>query len=409
MTDTNPRPWPRTAAAVSLALALAAPAVADSDSDSDSDPVSTGGPPSATVQVDCAAGDSIQAALGTPARELTVEIRGICDEFVEVRRPNVTLRGATDPPLDALTSPLPDGIHYTGSLPITNALFVRDTVLVRIESLSLTSGAAGLSVNDAIAVRVDNCRLENTGFAGAFVTSSYVTMVDTLVTGNRRRGLRLQNAANLSCFNCTIEDNPGGGERRGVGIEVRDGSSLLLGGTRIAGDARAIEAGGSVTVLPLFFLDGAPVTPPVASSLSSSPSTPPDVNPGFGFVVDLDEGATLNMNGFGGGTVTPQTLEGPIRVQQNSYLQLQDVTQTIAGGFTVVNHVAGGSTLEVRTGTTLVGELRVFGFSNADLTGSAAVLGDLACSRGGDAVCDDPAVNVPMAGTTSNCGLCPKP
>ena len=37
-------------------------------------------------------------------------------------RSNVTLRGATDPPPDALTTPLLDEVHFTGDLPIGNAI-----------------------------------------------------------------------------------------------------------------------------------------------------------------------------------------------------------------------------------------------------------------------------------------------
>ena len=179
MSDTNP--WLRTIAAILLVLLLPPPVLADSDSDSDSDS-GPPPPPTATVVVDCdkPIPDSINEALTTPAVELTVEIRGICDEFVKVTRSNVILRGATQPAPDALISPLPDGIHFTGSLPIPNALFVRDTFSVTIENLSLTSRTGGLSVGDSFSILVSNCRLENSGFAGAFVGDSRVTMVDTL-------------------------------------------------------------------------------------------------------------------------------------------------------------------------------------------------------------------------------------
>ena len=368
-----------------------------------------GGPPSATVQVDCAAGDSIQAALNNPAQELTIEISGICDQYVEVTRSNVILRGATDPSPDALTTPLPDGIHFTGSLPIENALLVKNTFFVTIESLSLTGGTSGLSVNNSFAVRLTNCRLEDSGFAGAFVNSARVTMVDTLVTGNASRGVRVGNAGFFTCLNCTIENNPGGGERFGRGVELQEGSALVLRGTRIAGDARGIQGGGTMFVGVLSFLDGAAV-PLIASSISSSPSTSPeDPNPGFGFSFDLDFGATLAMDGFGGGEITPQIIEGPIRLRRNSHIQLRDVTQTIPGGFNSGNQIVGHSSLEASRSTTLVGDLQIFGFSSADLRDPATVLGSLNCSTAGDASCNDPAVTLPLGGTTSNCGQCMKP
>ena len=328
----------------------------DSDSDSDA---------SSTISVDCAAGDSIQAALEDPAQELTIEIRGICRENVVIRRGNVVLRGR---------DPSVDGIERSGELPLPNPVDVLSTFQVTLENLKLTGGTFGLGVDYSFAVDVVNCRLEGNSFGGLIVVNSNFDLIETTVTGNGRRGA-IVNGGSFRCIDCSITDNSSAGS--GTGILARQAAQVTLVDTVISGDFRGLDvrAGSEAFVLE-------------ASSISSSPD-----GTGRGFAVDA-RGAEVNL--------FETVLSGPLRAR-SSQVDLTGVTQTIPGAFSQGNVILMGSNLRLTQNTTLAGTLEAHEFSNAVVRGTASVQGDLTCASGADAWCENPAVNV---GGASNCGQC---
>src|SRR6185503_4060518 len=85
-----------------------------------------------TVKVDCAKGDTINAALASnpKVQRLTIEISGMCHENVVVTRDRVTLRGS---------DPAHDGIQAAENTEFTDAaLWVRAAALFTVENLTLT-------------------------------------------------------------------------------------------------------------------------------------------------------------------------------------------------------------------------------------------------------------------------------
>ncbi len=335
----------------------------DSDSeDSDSEDSDSA---SSTISVDCAAGDSIQAALEDPAQELTIEIRGICRENVVVRRDNVVLRGH---------DPSADGIEAAGELPLPNPVDVLSTFQVTLENLKLIGGTFGLGVDYSFAVDVVNCRLEGNSFGGLISVNSNLDLFGTTVSGNGRRGA-IVNGGSFRCFDCSITDNSSAGV--GTGILARQAAQVTLVDTVISGDFRGLDvrAGSEAFVLE-------------ASSISSTPD-----GTGRGFAVDA-RGADVNLIGT--------VLSGPLRAR-SSKVDLSDVTQTIPAAFSQGNVVTVGSNLRLTQDTTLAGTLEAHEFSNTVVRGTASIQGDLSCASGADAWCENPAVNVAGA---SSCGQC---
>src|SRR5687767_1580107 len=92
----------------------------------------------ATVKVQCGQGFSITQALEQHpnAQRLIIEIEGMCDENVIVRRDRVTLRGSNS---------ANDGIRAVLNTEQSDAaLWVRGAHLVTVENLKLTGGFVGL-------------------------------------------------------------------------------------------------------------------------------------------------------------------------------------------------------------------------------------------------------------------------
>jgi hypothetical protein len=126
-----------------------------------------------TITVDCAAGQSINAALAQAAPRLTIEVRGECRENVLVRRDDVTIRGG---------DPQRDGIHSPGATDAEEStLLIRDARRIAIENLRISGGLRdGLRVmNSHDGIVIVNSRLESNGVWGASIADSTVEMSAT--------------------------------------------------------------------------------------------------------------------------------------------------------------------------------------------------------------------------------------
>lgn len=317
-------------------------------------------PAALTVQVDCAAGDSVAAALARPATELTIEISGLCTEDVTVRRERVTLRG-TDPAADGLRGAGP------GVLPADGVLRIVGARAVRIENLGVTGGARnGLAIVQSLGVTVVNCRISDNARIGLAASgASFVDMADTVLRDNLAGGLAAFDSTVIGCARCTISGgaNVALATRSSV-IEIED--STLSGATR----GLVANVGAIVSVN--------------RSALSASRDAL--------FAGELGE---ISMTGG--------TLSGAIAGVGKSLVVLDGVQQA-AGTWNNVLEL--DSTAQVTGSSSLSGRFSMMGVSNLLLEAGSTLAGDLSCASGSNAFCEDPAR---VSGTVTGCAGCVKP
>ena len=314
-----------------------------------------------TVFVDCAKGESIAQALEEKAEELIVEIRGICEEEVQVRRSNVTLRGA-DPELD--------GIRPGADEPLDPALNLFGVHLVVTENLQISEGRVGLGLNSSFGIDIVNCRIRDNDTVGFILgtASGSVDLIDSEVTGNGGTGIWVANGSALRCFNCRVEDN--GAFRRG--IQVTNGSELTLTDSLVEAFRAVDLAGGSR-------LTGGAVT----------------TITGLPWVLRTQGTVSVQLSGA--------ALDGRLDLREGSTVELFGVTlanPAPAGWLT------GGSTLILKGGSALGGDLDLSELSQAVFQSGSGLAGNLTCSLGADAFCEDPVASI---GGVSDCARCPNP
>lgn len=311
-----------------------------------------------TVHVDCTKGQSIQKALEDKAEELIVEIRGICHEDVVVDRFKVTLRGS---------DPAVDGVRGVGpSRPGSGVVYVQNAREVKIENLSIGGGSRhGLSVVRTTVAEVNNCHFIDNTTSGVLASLSFVDITDSVFTDNRD-ALAGFDAELIRCTRCT-------GTNRLFGV-------LAIGGSRFGIRDSSFSA-GSVGVAAL---EGAPFVELTNTTIAA------DLLALF---------ATEDADVF----VTGGELQGSILAEQKSMLVLDGAEQT--------THTFGENRFDLGTitrltgGATLLGPVSVEAFSNLAIQGGS-IAGDLTCTAGGDAFCDDPAA---VSGAVNGCSQCLKP
>ena len=330
------------------------------------------GPGTKTVDVDCAAGDSITDALKRKADELIINISGLCVEDVTVRRDRVTFRG---------TDPLTDGIQAaTTDDPFGAALLIRESRFIRVENLKLTGAPrTGLRIENARRhVYVDNCRLEGNDNFGLVVLGGLTDVTDTVITGNGDAGIAASENGFVLCDNCTVVDNPAADEGFGV-ISSLASSVSLRNSTVTANFALEADAGAFITVRD--------------STITGNP------DPVFGF------GLGLIASDNGEITVFDSTLNGSIQVSNQGQIFLTAVDQT---SNPVGNLVLDNGNLRVRgrggptpVPSNLIGTTSFVRFGRG-IFQSGTNLDILTCNQGADAVC-----TAGVTKTSSTCALCP--
>ena len=317
-------------------------------------------PATATVVVDCTDPNptkhgSVNTALATPAGELTVEIRGVCQEDVVVRRDRVTLRGATGPGTDGIQAV--DTTDPQGAV-----VMVRGARRVAIENLGLSGGtSAGLYLlNSRDQISVSNCRLNGNGLEGLLVLDSFVEVEDTEMHSNGAFGLSVRRNSGLGCTNCSIALNA-----FPVAVLLQTNSYAVFESSSIADGRVSCNNGSRVT------LDSTPIASPV-HAIGAAP------------------GCEVQMSGG--------TLDGSVRASRGSQVFLSGVDQLSLepSGANVFNFDAH---LFVDGGTLLGVNLSFF--SNGEIFNGADV-GAVGCGIGSDLFCDGSVTR-----TGSSCGLCP--
>ena len=345
-----------------------------------------------TTSVDCTDPDpkkhgSINAALLTKGEALIINISGICEENIDIRRDDVTLIGS-DPDLDGIKG------ADTGD-PFAATVRIRDARGVRLENLQITGGTfSGVEIQDTIGDNdIVNCHIEDNGNRGIHVVSSFLNLTDTVISGNGTtsgtgRGIQVGFASGISCSGCTIEDNHPDGNDVGI-YALRGGNASVRGNSSVS--ARYAVA----TDLAGF----------VGCNNSELTALPIDDGFGlFGFAAWADTGSQINLNNC--------DVDGSLRVERQSYMRLRGSSQdfnTSASG----NEVIRDAQLELHPrldmdgvlvrASNLVGTTNFRDFSTGVFRRQAEA-GDLVCDDGSDARCDGGVTFV-----SSDCGLCPEP
>jgi hypothetical protein len=329
---------------------------------------------SATAKVNCAKGDSINAALASDlkAHSLTIEITGMCRENVVVTRDRVTLRG---------TDPAQDGIQAVENTELTDAaVWVRTAALARIENLTLTGGFSGLLGTNANlpSIQLTNCRLSGNRNFGIQLENSLANAADTAFEGASSSipaGIFL--SSRLGCVRCTFTSAGSTAVMTVINGFAQIGQQSAFSGGPIRGE------GSTINIADSTMASSSPGVPAI-NAISSS--------------VILTRTEILGRMFFGQGTNT----------------MLNGVTQTGIGmqpneasfGSTVIIASAGQPTGGPPLIDTYLAHFTLSNFANLVLNQASTIDGDLICRTGSNAHCANPAGSVTGA---TNCGLCPKP
>jgi hypothetical protein len=168
-----------------------------------------------TVKVDCAKGNSVNAALSSTAAELIVEFSGACAEDVLIDQPNVTLRGigpdASIIGADVATD-APAALNVVGGTNVVLADFTVDdqhdrrgieavgTAALVVERVIATGNRHGLYVKHSASVTVrDSSFVENASDGIGIWGSSAILFSGTVsMNDNGRAGLIVSDASDAS-------------------------------------------------------------------------------------------------------------------------------------------------------------------------------------------------------------------
>ena len=175
-----------------------------------------------TVRIDCKKGGSINEALKVNAKELIIEIQGMCKENVTVSRDWVTLRGR-DPKKDGIESQMAD-LYSDGLRPAVVGWKASRLVL---ENLTLRGGLSVIGnlyyapidlpffYNSGEFFHVTNCILEG-GAVNVSVQDGYLSLCDVTVRDSSIYGIFSQRGQ-VQCLRCNVEI---GDVPNGVGVFV---------------------------------------------------------------------------------------------------------------------------------------------------------------------------------------------
>lgn len=149
--------------------------------------------PSLTVQVDCAAGETLADALAERAEELTVEFSGSCEEDLIIRRDRTRLVG-TAPAAEIVGSPT----FATPADPFLGAVTVRGASNVALEKFTVRGGRRGVSVLDGGFARLDGLTVRDNVSGGVFVQGSRASVNGLAVEDNGGDGISAWDNASVS-------------------------------------------------------------------------------------------------------------------------------------------------------------------------------------------------------------------
>lgn len=323
--------------------------------------------------VDCAAGQSVGAALRLPGDDLEIEVTGLCRESVTIERDGVKLLGGDG---------LRDGLRPPDGVATEAVVVIRGARRVRIENLSLSgSSGDGLHVVAAPdAIELTGCRLEGNDGWGASIVNSEVRLERTAVTGNgagegrTSGGLLIHRGSSVTCVECVVGDNPTTAASPGI---------VLLSGSRLTSRDSSIEGSSAI----------------VAQLHSSASLTDTDLL-GSDWTIEASYESELFVHGG--------ELFGSVLAADRSALQLFGVTQTFNPAQNFVTESsslllddraaeAGGPVPTHLEGLTLVSD-----FSTGKVI-DGSELGELTCRLDARVFCDGSETKI----ASNGCGRCP--
>ncbi len=222
------------------------------------------------IEVDCAAGETVTAALASvegSRAPLTIKINGICTESVFITRDgDTTIKGSST--LDGLLAP----VACTGA--VINVIGAQ----VTLDTLSIDGGGIGVNVAGASTALVINAEIRNYCFAGlnAVGIASLTNSLVTAGTGDGFVGVSSAANGNIGISNTVIQNNI-------VGVRAINGGVLgLLNGTVVQDNTTvgASVVGGSLIMAGALIHDngsgGVLVT--AGGTLNMATFTPTDIN-----------------------------------------------------------------------------------------------------------------------------------
>ncbi len=182
------------------------------------------------ITVDCAAGDTVTAALASVARTtpVTITIQGICTEGVGVFRDDVILRGSTPA----------DGITGAGG---GFAVFVSGRTVL-LESLTISGGTStyGLGCLQGSVVIASDITVMAGTVAGVLATEGAVCQLTNSTINGGLVGMNINANSHATLRSSIIQNSTVDA------VIVEDNGSLLLGATIIpAGTASILRNNGS--------------------------------------------------------------------------------------------------------------------------------------------------------------------
>jgi hypothetical protein len=160
-----------------------------------------------TILVDCNNGETITDALQQLGDPLTIQVKGTCNENVEIVRNDVTLIAH------------PSGGTINGPDPNKITINVRGSPRTVIDGLTVTGGRTG--INGSAMIR--NCTIQNNAWNGvSFYHGGNGTVDSCRIKDNPHHGIVIEGGS-ATVINSTISSNGG------VGIIVNPGGSARIG------------------------------------------------------------------------------------------------------------------------------------------------------------------------------------
>jgi hypothetical protein len=247
----------------------------------------------ATRNVNCDQGQTIRAALAKLDRHgpNTVNVRGTCTEWVEVRNfEQLTLQGRPGAVIAApsATPPAP----LTGFLQVVNS---RDVVVADLSvRASDCQSACGIHL---LFLGCSECRVERTTVEGLTIVSGLSTLHflnDVLQSSGAFAAFASYDNSHSKLVGCTVEPGAGGGGWWGAQLD--SGSAVAFGGTTIRGHANGIGVmKGSILTIAANLPDiGADPTVVVESNWYRG------IDVSAGSTADIIGNLRLQSNGDGG-------------------------------------------------------------------------------------------------------------
>jgi len=286
-------------------------------------------------KVNCTKGQTIARALqafdGIP---ITIQVKGTCNENVEIVRDDVTL--------------IPDVLGGTiiGPDPSIPTIITRGFRTV-IDGLTISGGGTGIVVRGGATIRnctvqntaangigffhggngtVDNCTVQSSGWHGVFVEGGSATVINSDISSNTNSGISVS-VGGSARIGITDRNQYAGNtvsNNQGSGILISNGGSAHIGGNTISGNGTNSGSlfgyfGVLVSSASANLVGNNSITGNSGSGVLVERSAVRIGNPGFGLPI-------TNVITGNGATLLPNAATGGVFGTQGSSLQIQGAT-----------------------------------------------------------------------------------